>query len=209
MITSGDRGALLLLAKQILASELQPSSVVLARRLSTASIQLPHDALLIRFIDSDAAVEHQLGSVCESADESFKTSQLSLVESEAVWSEVANFDRTAIRLKMSVPLSAVATEFEKALEVHSECVACAEIGSGMIRMAFDGDERLATARIKTLRANAETSGGTLVIEKAPIEVRREAEAWGDVGSAATLMLSLKEKFDPQGLLSPGKFVAGI
>jgi glycolate oxidase FAD binding subunit len=48
-----------------------------------------------------------------------------------------------------------------------------------------------------------------VIEKAPAEIRGEAEAWGDVGSTAPLMRSLKEKFDPRSLLNPGKFVAGI
>lgn len=209
MITSRYRGPLFLLARKVLASELQPSSVVLTRRLSPAGVQLPDDALLVRFIDSEAAVEHQLKCVRASADESYKTTHLTETEAAAIWSEVADFNQRAIRVRFSVPLPAVPGEFEKAFLAHLECVACADIGAGIIRVAFDADERHVVAQIKKLRANAAAAGGTLVIEKAPTEVRREAEAWGDVGSTAPLMRLMKEKFDPQSLLNPGKFVAGI
>ncbi len=210
MITSRYRGPLFLLARKVLASELQPASVVLTRRLSPAlATEWPDDALLMRFIDSEAAVEHQLKWVRESADESYKTTHLTETEADAVWSKVADFDQHAIRVRFSVPLSAVPGEFEKAFLAHLECVACADIGAGIIRVAFDADELHVVAQIKKLRANAAAAGGTLVIEKAPAEVRLEAEVWGDVGSTAPLMRSLKEKFDPQSLLSPGKFVAGI
>jgi len=209
MITSRYRGPLFLLGRKVLASELQPASVVLTRRVSPAGVQFPIDALLIRFIDSEAAVKHQLSSVLESAGEDFRTTHLSEAEAHTVWEEVADFDQRAIRVRFSVPLSAVPAEFEKAFLAHLECVACADIGVGIIRVAFDADERFVVAQIKKLRANAVAAGGTLVIEKAPAEVRREADAWGDVGSTAPLMLSLKDKFDPRSLLNPGKFVAGI
>jgi glycolate oxidase FAD binding subunit len=209
IITSRYRGPLFLLAKKVLASELQPASVILTRLLSPAGVQLPDDALLIRFIDGEAAVEHQLKWVGESPGESYRTTLLAEPEADSVWSEVADFDQHPIRVRFSVPLSEVPGEFEKALLAHSECVACADIGAGIIRVALDADERVAVAQIKKLRASAVAAGGTLVIEKAPVEVRREADAWGDVGSTAPLMNSLKQKFDPQSLLSPGKFVAGI
>lgn len=209
MITSRYREPLFLLARKLLASELQPASVILTRRLSPASIQLPDDALLVRFIDSEATVEHQLASIRESIGEDVSTIQLTDAEAKAVWSEVADFDQHSIRVRFSVPLSAVAAEFEKAFLAHLECVACVDIGVGIIRVAFDADERAVVAQIKNLRSNAVAAGGSLVIEKAPAEVRLEADAWGDVGSTAPLMRSLKHKFDPQSLLNPGKFVAGI
>jgi glycolate oxidase FAD binding subunit len=209
MIASRYRGPLFLLAKKILASELQPASVVLTRALSPACAALPEDALLIRFIDSEAAVDHQLLTVRESAGESYEITQLSEPDAEAVWSEVADFSQRAIRVRSSVPLSAVPGEFEKAMILHLECVACTDIGAGIIRVSFDADERVVVAQIERLRAGVAASGGTLTIEKAPAEVRRAADAWGDVGSNVPLMRSLKEKFDPQSLLNPGKFVAGI
>lgn len=209
MITSRFRGPLFLLARKLLASELQPSSVILTSRLSPVGIQLPDDALLVRFIDTDAAVEHQLSSVRESLGEDLKATQLTEAEAKAVWSEVADIDQHSIRVRFSVPLSAVPAEFEKAFLAHLECVACADIGAGIIRVGFDTEERKVVAQIKKLRSNAVAAGGSLVIEKAPAEVRRAADAWGDVGSTAPLMRSLKDRFDPQSLLNPGKFVAGI
>lgn len=209
MITSRYRGPLFLLARKLLASELQPASVILTRRLSPAGIQLPDDALLVRFIDSEAAVEHQLSSVRESIGEDLKARQLTEAEANAVWLEVADFDQHSIQVRFSVPLSAVPAEFEKAFLAHLECVACADIGAGIIRVWFDADEGAVVAQIKKLRSNAVAAGGSLVIEKAPADVRLKADAWGDVGSTAPLMRSLKDKFDPQSLLNPGKFVAGL
>lgn len=216
MITSRNRGPLFLLAKQVLASELQPASVFLTRRLSPAGVELPDDAMLIRFIDNEAAVEHQLKWICASAGES-TTTNLSETDAATVWSEVADFDERAIGVRLSLPTSAIPEEFERAFLGHPECVACADIGAGIIRVAFDADEQadeqeyeqFGAAQIRKLRANAAAAGGTLVIERAPVDVRREADAWGDVGSTASLMRSLKDKFDPQSLLNPGKFVAGI
>jgi glycolate oxidase FAD binding subunit len=63
--------------------------------------------------------------------------------------------------------------------------------------------------IRQRRAMAEELGGTLFIEKAPLVVRQQVDAWGEVGASERLMKAIKEKFDPQGILNPGRFVAGI
>jgi glycolate oxidase FAD binding subunit len=205
MVTSRYRGPLFQLAKRVLASELLPSSVVLGRRLR----QLPDDALLIRFVDSEAAVTSQINSVLALLDESTSGRILDEPEAESVWSEVAGFDPHRFRVKFSVPLSAVPAEFEKAFLAHLECVATADIGAGIIRVAFDTQDELAAGQIERLRANATAAGGWLVLEKTPPEIAGEVDAWGDAGPATALMKSIKERFDPQSILSPGRFVSGI
>lgn len=210
VITSQYRGPLFQLARRVLASELQPASVVLTRRLfESVASNWPDDALLIRFIDSEAAVDHQVDWVIQAIDENYKATLLSEIEAGAVWAEVADFDQRAMRVRLSVPLSAVPAEFEKAFLTHLDCVAAADIGFGIIRLAFDADGGSAVDQIKRLRASAAHANGTLVIEKAPAETRRAADAWGDVGSTAGLMRSIKTRFDPQSLLNPGKFVLGL
>jgi len=205
LITSKYRGPLFHLAKRVLASELLPASVVLCRRLSA----LPEDALLIRFIDSEASVASQVDWVNAAVDDTSTAALLSEADAEAAWAEVADFDERATRLRISVPLSSVPAEFEKAFVAHIECVATADIGTGIIRMSFDADERLVADQIKRLRKSVVSSGGTLFIEKAPHEVKAEADAWGDAGATLSLMRTLKEAFDPRSLLNPGRFVAGI
>jgi glycolate oxidase FAD binding subunit len=210
VITSRYRGPLFQLARRVLASELQPASVVLTRRLfESAGPNWPDDALLIRFIDSEAAVEHQVDWVIQAIDQNYKATVLNENEAEAVWAEVADFDQRAMRVRLSVPLSAVPAEFEKAFLAHLDCVAAADIGTGMIRLAFDADGGSAVDQIKRLRASAAGANGALAIEKAPAETRRAADAWGDAGSTAELMRSIKARFDPQSLLNPGKFVLGL
>src|SRR6185503_9449718 len=205
LITSKYRGPLFHFAKRVLSSELQPASVVLCRRLSA----LPEDALLIRFIDSEASVRSQIEWVNAAVDDTSTATLLSEADAEAAWAEVADFDARAIRLRISVPLSSVPAEFEKAFVAHIECVATADIGTGIIRMSFGADERSTVDQIKRLRKSVVSSGGTLFIEKAPYEAKAEADAWGDAGATLSLMRTLKEAFDPQSLLNPGRFVAGI
>lgn len=205
LITSKYRGPLFHLAKRLLASELLPASVILCRRLNG----LPNDALLIRFIDSEASIRSQVEWVKAAVDETSTAASLNEADAEAAWAEVADFDERAIRLRISVPLSSVPAEFEKAFVAHIECVANADIGTGIIRMSFDADERFVVDQIKRLRKSVASRGGTLFIEKAPHEVKAEADAWGDAGATLSLMRTLKEAFDPNSLLNPGRFVADI
>lgn len=210
VITSASRAPLFQLAKRVLAAELQPASVILTRRLfePPASIATD-DALLIRFIDSKASVEHQIEWVMQAIGEDNKATILNENEADAIWAQVADFDRRAIRVRLSVPLSAVPAEFEKAFLAHSDCVAAADIGTGIIRLEFDGNEGSVVDEIKRLRATVAAVNGTLVIERASTQVKRDADAWGDVGSTAELMRAIKGRFDPQSLLNPGKFVLGL
>jgi glycolate oxidase FAD binding subunit len=199
--------ALFQLAKRVLASDLQPASVVLARRLfDSLASGWPDDALLVRFNDSEAAVEHQVEWMIQTVDESYKATVLTDDEAGEAWAQVADFDPRAIRVKLSVPLSAVPAEFEKSFLAHLDCVATADIGTGIIRLAFDAEGESAVDQIKRIRASASLAKGTLAIEKAPTEVRRVADSWGDVGPAAELMRSVKARFDPHSVLNPGKFL---
>lgn len=210
MISSKSRAQLFDLARRVLASELQPASVVFARRLSVSLASgWPDEALLIRFINSESAVEHQVDWLKRALDDTSFGTVLTPVEADAVWAEVADFDQQDIRVRLSVPLSAVPAEFDKALISHSECVATADIGAGIIRMAFNADVGSAVDKVKRLRASVAAANGSLVIERAPAEVRRQSDAWGDIGSPDGLMRTIKARFDPKGLLNPGKFVSGI
>jgi glycolate oxidase FAD binding subunit len=71
------------------------------------------------------------------------------------------------------------------------------------------DDAVLSSALASARAAVEERGGTLVIAAAPPGVRARVEAWGTPPSSFPLMLALKDRFDPQHRLNPGRFVGGL
>jgi glycolate oxidase FAD binding subunit len=79
-------------------------------------------------------------------------------------------------------------------------------------MTTGGDAALtlrATERALQLRELLESIGGTLVVQHMPDEWRGKIDAWGTPPPAFKLMRALKDRFDPQHRLNPGRFVGGL
>jgi len=64
------------------------------------------------------------------------------------------------------------------------------------------------APLEQLRTYVENEGGSVTILRGS---RDDASigAWGDTGAALALMRAVKQQFDPNGTLNPGRFVGGI
>jgi glycolate dehydrogenase FAD-binding subunit len=62
--------------------------------------------------------------------------------------------------------------------------------------------------VADLRAAAGEAGGHAVVLTAPAAVRERVDLWGPVDGLA-LMRRVKQQFDPDGHLAPGRFVGGI
>src|SRR5439155_6301328 len=66
--------------------------------------------------------------------------------------------------------------------------------------------REAVRALERLRQRAENLGGSLVIERAPTEIKNEIDSWGGFGSAIELIRRIKDQLDPANMLSPGRFL---
>lgn len=88
-----------------------------------------------------------------------------------------------------------------------------EAGNGILHVALreappagEWESRL----IGRLRARLAPAGGSVVVERAPREVKERLDVWGPVEPATlALMKRLKSEFDPLGTLNPGRFVDRI
>jgi glycolate oxidase FAD binding subunit len=82
---------------------------------------------------------------------------------------------------------------------------------GVLRVGVPDVTPDAGARlVASLRETVAGHGGSVVIERAPRELRARVDPWGPVEPGAlTLMRSLKQQFDPAGTLNVGRFVGGI
>ncbi len=80
-------------------------------------------------------------------------------------------------------------------------------GTGVLHGAVADPERAAAA-VERLRAVCARHGGTVVVVDAPASVKQSVDVWGPV-PALDLMRRVKDRFDPDHRLSPGRFVGGI
>jgi len=72
----------------------------------------------------------------------------------------------------------------------------------------DDIARLASSAELVFRA-AEEVGAKARIEFAPVELKRRINVWGAARPDLELMRRVKKVFDPENVLSPGRFAAGI
>jgi FAD/FMN-containing dehydrogenase len=63
--------------------------------------------------------------------------------------------------------------------------------------------------IEKLTAEAVKNGGSLVVESAPLSVKKKVDVWGQSRSDYLVVRRLKEQIDPAGVLNMGRFVGGI
>ena len=61
------------------------------------------------------------------------------------------------------------------------------------------------ASLERLRAKARAAGGSLVIESAPMEIKKAIDAWSVPRESASLMQRIKHQLDPVDTFSPGRF----
>ncbi|MEL6552234.1 MAG: FAD-binding oxidoreductase [Cyanobacteria bacterium J06621_11] len=71
----------------------------------------------------------------------------------------------------------------------------------------EGEEMVAA--LEKMRSHCQNNGGFLTILQAPKSLKQSVDVWGYTGNALKVMRDIKQKFDPQSSLSPGRFVGGL
>ncbi len=86
---------------------------------------------------------------------------------------------------------------------------CAALGT--LRVLVSGATASETAAV-TMRVRALVAevGGSVVIARGSVELRRSVDPWGPVEpQALALMRALRDEFDPGRVLNPGRYVGGL
>lgn len=113
---------------------------------------------------------------------------------------------TGIGLKVTCALSAVARVVAEARGLG--WTVQGSFGTGVLYVAVPADVDTADLNhgLRTLRAAAR--GGSVIVLDAPRPIREAVDVWGPVPTL-DLMRRVKDQFDPDHLLAPGRFVGGI
>lgn len=79
---------------------------------------------------------------------------------------------------------------------------------GVLHAAWEAPDD-ASAHLEGLRAAVAPFKASVVVERCPPQVKREIDVFGKPPQAFALMREVKRRFDPNGVLSPGRFVGRL
>jgi len=210
---TAERAAGLLAA--ILDSSLQPNRLEILSGTAAAARAAGGAAVAVSFGSVPEAVSAQgedLVAIARGEGGRVATAE------EDFWSRPWGFlaDPTVV-LKVAAPPSEAAAlcgEIQRlATEIGMAAGILGEAGNGVLHVALRGTLSAAeweSRVIGRLRARVAPAGGSVVVERAPREVKERLDVWGPVEPATlALMKRLKSEFDPMGILNPGRYVDRI
>jgi glycolate oxidase FAD binding subunit len=119
-----------------------------------------------------------------------------------------------VALKISAPPAELAGILDSTLGASSRLGVTSRItghaGTGVTYVGLSGgDEGARAGVVEELREIWLRRGGSVVVREASPAFKERVEAWGPIGTRLDLTRRVKEKFDPRGILNPGRFVGGI
>jgi glycolate oxidase FAD binding subunit len=197
-------------SQEIMKSSVEPSSCELHWRGGRGTL-----SVLIEGISD--GVDAQSETVTGMLERFGEPRSLSTEEAEALGPEEP--PRTGgddVALKVSAFPSGL-TDVVRAVEraagragLESRVVASATSGVAQIGLSGGSEEDQAAA-IQEIRDHVVEGypGGSVVVWRAPADVKRRIEVWGPPGDKGVLIARVKERFDPRATMSPGRFIGGM
>ncbi|MEM6451275.1 MAG: FAD-binding oxidoreductase [Cyanobacteria bacterium P01_D01_bin.105] len=224
LILTGPLSALEAAAAEIRLSGLSPIAFdIVSKRVMMALNQSNSHGIVARFQGVAAGVEEQSERLRKiAATHNLGVQQLDGKADTAFWQGSAALIRSSSQLcKVGLKPSSIPSFLALAEQIIPRAQVRLYGSSGLGWVQFDhideaasdaGDmtaDFLETDVIEKLRSHCEANAGFLTLLQAPKTLKAKADIWGYTGNALGVMSSIKQKFDPHGLLSPGRFVGGL
>lgn len=194
-----------LLVANILGSQLTPTAI---------EFHTPPLGLLVRFESIEDAVEQQAAAASMLIREGgFATSTLVGAEEKELWAAHGRsvWNGTGAIVKVTLLPSEVWPMLTSlpALAGPADYAAAGRAGLGVFLVRIDGDVEMQRRAIAGLRAALPAGRGSAVIVRGSAALRARADAWGSIGDGLPLMRAVKQRFDPAGILNPGRGPGGL
>jgi glycolate oxidase FAD binding subunit len=213
VILTGDTAALTTTVRQLLASALTPMAVdVLSTALSQQLEISNTPSLVVKFATLPASIEQQSSQLLEMGKalglkggtwQGEPEQQLWRGIQTGIWGQtpIGVDAPAAIACKLGVkPMAAVDTLAMLDRLTDNSNLGAIHVGSGVGATTLTAPEQIAPLRI-----HCEAAGGFLSVLQAPTAVKQSIDVWGYRSNARVLMEQLKQQFDPQGILNPGRY----
>ncbi len=195
------------LRRRIADSRLSPIAFDLISAGLATPLGLNGPQLLVRFGGVEAAVVHQTEQLLALAG----TQRCRVIADDpGFWSQEITqpLENDADGLAPLVRLALMSSQLPTLLEqLPDSAIARLHAGSGVgyVRLAPDTP----VADLQNWRRFCGQCQGYLTLMEGPIALKQAFEVWGYDGSALPRMRAIRDRFDPQRLFSPGRFLPGL
>ena len=206
-------------ARALLAGDLIPNAVELLDPSAAAALGLGAEVTLIVGFDGlSEQVDWQVAALTAQVGPLGGREAATLPP--ATWPRLATIGRDAFAspaalMTFSVLPTLVADTMEQGAQAARQrglsSAWTAHAGVGTVTGALlAGREAASVATVLTeWRTIAGAGGGHATLTWAPLAVKSQVPVWGDAGPAGRIMQRIKAQLDPNNVLNPGRFVAGI
>jgi glycolate dehydrogenase FAD-binding subunit len=113
-----------------------------------------------------------------------------------------------VGLKVTHRLSSLSAALDAVRRRLPACRVAAHAGSGVMHVGWSPAGADPVDEVEGLRQEVAQHDGALVVVDAPADIKAELDVWGPV-RGLEVMRRIKSQFDPDGRMSPGRFVGGI
>ena len=131
---------------------------------------------------------------------------LSFEESDAATLDRLRDERTQIASPLALRARVLGTRCFEMMNAALEAGLQVSVDPGLGTIHATGS-LVDAGQVESLRKSAERAGGFVQIEKLPDDWRETVDVFGSLGGTETIVATLKTRFDPAGILNPGRFVA--
>ena len=177
-------------------------------------IASPPVRLLARFESVDASVAQQAEAARAIVGARGASAIHAGADEQAVWkSHAAHWSATGTLVKLAtVPAELFPTLVwlrDRAADAGVELAAAGRAGLGVVDIRLAGPLDAQAGIVSDLRARLPAGRGSAVIRRGAPDLRQRAGAWGSIGDALPVMQAIKRRFDPAGVLNPGRGPGGL
>jgi glycolate oxidase FAD binding subunit len=171
-------------------------------------------SLVARFQGIEAGVEEQTARLKKIATtHSMGFAQLEGAADEAFWQQSAQvLQADTLLCKVGLRPSGIPWLIELADKVMpgAQVRLYGSSGLGWIQVDIaELAEASVVSGLEELRSHCQKNAGFLTLLQAPKTIKQSIDVWGYSGNALNVMSDIKQKFDPQRRLSPGRFVGQL
>jgi glycolate oxidase FAD binding subunit len=193
----------------IRSSSLTPTAADLISASAMSRLEIATEmGVIVRFQTIAASIEQQsiqLNAIAKQLNLQFQSYQDR--DEFGLWQRLSEIIRIPSSEKAIVcKIGIVPNQAVELLTNLADSLTMIHLGSGLGILQLETEDVTVVEKARSL---CEQNRGFLTILTAPKSLKQQLDPWGYTGNALKMMQTIKHKFDPNKILSPGRFVGGI